>query len=55
MIFCSLVPPLWRKVMDQRLIDFYDGDPSLVNIEHSDSTAMARLHQLCGEREQARR
>ena len=31
MIFCALVPPLWRKVMDKRLIDYYDGDMSRVN------------------------
>ncbi|ORI18973.1 alkane 1-monooxygenase [Rhodococcus sp. 1163] len=31
MIFCALIPPLWRKVMDQRLIDFYDGDMSRIN------------------------
>lgn len=31
MMFCAMVPPLWRKVMDQRLIDYYDGDLSLIN------------------------
>lgn len=31
MIFCALVPPLWRKVMDQRLIDYYDGDMARIN------------------------
>ena len=55
MIFCALVPPLWRKVMDQRLIDFYDGDAELVNVDHSDPKAMRKLEQLCVERAEAYR
>ncbi|MBY4381105.1 alkane 1-monooxygenase [Rhodococcus fascians] len=53
MIFCSMVPPLWRKVMDQRLMDFYDGDPSLVNVDRTDRTAVRRLEKLTGARAQS--
>lgn len=52
-IFCSMVPPLWRKVMDQRLMDFYDGDPSLVNVDRTDRTAVRRLEKLTGARAQS--
>ena len=53
MIFCSMVPPLWRKVMDQRLMDFYDGDPSLVNVDRADRTAVRRLDKLSEARAQS--
>ncbi|MGV9948944.1 alkane 1-monooxygenase [Rhodococcus aetherivorans] len=33
MILLSFVPPLWRKVMDPRLLDHYDGDLSRVNVD----------------------
>jgi alkane 1-monooxygenase len=32
MINLALVPPLWRKVMDQRVVDHLDGDVTLANI-----------------------
>lgn len=32
MILLSLVPPLWRRVMDPRVLDHYDGDMALANI-----------------------
>jgi alkane 1-monooxygenase len=32
MIVAALVPPLWRRVMDPRLIDHYEGDFSQMNI-----------------------
>ncbi len=32
MILLSLVPPLWRRVMDARVLEHYDGDMSLANI-----------------------
>jgi alkane 1-monooxygenase len=35
MIFCALVPPLWRRVMDKRLIAYYDGDMSRINAKVS--------------------
>lgn len=53
MIFCAMVPPLWRKVMDQRLMDFYDGDPGLVNVDRTDRTAVRRLDKLSGARAQS--
>ncbi|MGW5383606.1 alkane 1-monooxygenase [Nocardia sp. NPDC003963] len=31
MILLAAVPPLWRAVMDRRLLDHYSGDSSLVN------------------------
>jgi alkane 1-monooxygenase len=53
MIFCAMVPPLWRKVMDQRLMDFYEGDPSLVNVDRADRTAVRRLDKLSEARAQS--
>jgi alkane 1-monooxygenase len=32
MIVCALVPPLWRRVMDHRLLAHYGGDASLANV-----------------------
>ena len=32
MINLALIPPLWRKVMDQRVVDHLDGDVTLANI-----------------------
>ncbi|MGK2877812.1 MAG: alkane 1-monooxygenase [Solirubrobacterales bacterium] len=32
MILVALIPPLWRHVMDQRLLDHYEGDISRANI-----------------------
>jgi alkane 1-monooxygenase len=32
MIVIALVPPVWRRVMDQRLLDHYDGDVTRANI-----------------------
>ena len=32
MIVLALFPPLWRKVMDKRVLDHFDGDLSLANI-----------------------
>ena len=33
MILLSLVPPLWRKVMDPRVLGHFDGDITLVNLQ----------------------
>ncbi len=33
MIALTYLPPLWRKVMDRRVLDHYDGDISRVNID----------------------
>jgi alkane 1-monooxygenase len=32
MIVVALFPPLWRKVMDQRVLDHYDGDALRANL-----------------------
>lgn len=31
MIVCAAVPPLWRAVMDRRVLDYYDGNIELVH------------------------
>ncbi|MGG7099977.1 alkane 1-monooxygenase [Rhodococcus sp. 24CO] len=31
MIVCAWIPPLWRWLMDRRVLDYYDGDLTLVN------------------------
>ncbi|AMW21122.1 MULTISPECIES: alkane 1-monooxygenase [Mycobacteroides] len=35
MLTLAYFPPLWRKVMDQRVLDHYDGDITKVNIQPS--------------------
>lgn len=35
MILLAYVPPLWRKVMDKRVLAHYDGDVTLANIQPS--------------------
>jgi alkane 1-monooxygenase len=32
MMFLAYFPPLWRLVMDRRLLDFYGGDISRANL-----------------------
>ncbi|MFZ1155771.1 MAG: alkane 1-monooxygenase [Solirubrobacteraceae bacterium] len=32
MIVTATIPPLWRRIMDRRLLEHYDGDLSLMNI-----------------------
>jgi len=32
MIVCALLPPVWRRIMDRRLLAHYEGDLALVNI-----------------------
>ena len=33
MIVLALFPPLWRRVMDPRVLDHYDGDVTRANIQ----------------------
>lgn len=33
MIVLATVPPVWRRVMDRRLVEHYDGDVTLANIQ----------------------
>ena len=32
MIVCALLPPVWRRIMDHRLLAHYDGDVALANV-----------------------
>ncbi|MEI6360748.1 MAG: fatty acid desaturase [Actinomycetes bacterium] len=38
MILLALVPPLWRRVMDAKVLEHFDGDMSLANIRPSRRT-----------------
>ena len=40
MIVLALIPPLWRRVMDHRLLEHYGGDVTRANIQ----PAQARAH-----------
>ena len=33
MILLAWFPPIWRRVMDRRLLDHYSGDVSRANIQ----------------------
>ena len=33
MIVAAIVPPLWRRIMDRRLLDHYEGDLACANLE----------------------
>ncbi len=33
MIVLAWVPPLWRRVMDPRLVEHFDGDVTRANIQ----------------------
>jgi alkane 1-monooxygenase len=33
MILAAIFPPVWRRVMDHRLLEHYDGDLTRVNIQ----------------------
>ncbi|MBA2348388.1 MAG: alkane 1-monooxygenase [Solirubrobacterales bacterium] len=35
MIVLAVFPPLWRRVMDRRVLEHYAGDPALANIQPS--------------------
>ena len=39
MIVCALVPPVWRRVMDHRVLAHYGGDASRANLHPSASAA----------------
>jgi alkane 1-monooxygenase len=45
MIGLAYIPPLWRRVMDHRVIEHYDGDLSLANIEPRKEK---RYQRACG-------
>jgi alkane 1-monooxygenase len=46
MIVCALIPPLWRRVMDRRLLAFYGHDPSRLNISPTDRRAHRRAARM---------
>jgi alkane 1-monooxygenase len=43
MLVLSLCPPLWRRVMDPRVLAVYDGDVSLTALRPRDAKRIARL------------
>jgi alkane 1-monooxygenase len=44
MIVLAWFPPLWRRVMDQRLLDHYDGEVELANIQPSKRAKLLARH-----------
>ncbi len=42
MIVLALIPPLWRAVMDHRVLAHYGGDITLVNTKPPDRTLSLR-------------
>ncbi|MFB7248592.1 alkane 1-monooxygenase [Streptomyces populi] len=48
MIVLAWVPPLWRRVMDRRLLAHYDGDVSLANTRKPGAWLMASRRNASG-------
>lgn len=46
MIVLALVPPLWRRVMDPRVLAHYDGDITRANIQPSQRAKVLRRHRV---------
>jgi alkane 1-monooxygenase len=46
MLLLALVPPLWRRVMDPRVLDFYGGDIGLAALKPQDSRHRATLGSM---------
>jgi alkane 1-monooxygenase len=42
MILLATVPPLWRRVMDHRVLAHYGGDVTLANVQPGASGRYAR-------------
>jgi len=42
MIVLAYFPPLWRRVMDHRVVDHYGGDLTLANIHPASATVSSR-------------
>jgi alkane 1-monooxygenase len=40
MLLLALLPPLWRRVMDKRVLDFYGGDIRLAALKPRDSNRL---------------
>ncbi|MBO0854462.1 MAG: alkane 1-monooxygenase [Nocardia sp.] len=45
MIMLAYVPPLWRRVMDQRVIDHYEGDLELANLQPNKREKLLARHR----------
>jgi alkane 1-monooxygenase len=43
MLLLALIPPLWRRVMDPRVLDFYGGDVRLAALKPRDSAGSTTL------------
>ena len=48
MIVLAMVPPLWRRVMDERVVDHLGGDVSLANISPHRREAYLRRYDAAG-------
>ena len=44
MFIAALIPPLWRAVMDPRVLEIYDGDLSRINIDPRKREALERRY-----------
>jgi alkane 1-monooxygenase len=49
MILLTLVPPLWRRVMDPRVADHFGGDMGLANIQPSKRSAVLAAYPASSE------
>lgn len=45
MIVLATVPPVWRRVMDPKLVDHYGGDLQLANVVPGKRDAIRQVHQ----------
>jgi len=46
MMFIAVIPPLWRAVMDKRLLDFVANDSTQINFAPEKKAQLIRQHQL---------
>ena len=44
MIALACLPPLWRRVMDHRVLAHYDGDVTLANLQPRKRTKLLAKH-----------
>jgi alkane 1-monooxygenase len=49
MILVAIVPPLWRRVMDRRLLDHYGGDITRANIHPPARKRLLKRYGVSGE------
>jgi alkane 1-monooxygenase len=54
MILLAVIPPLWRRVMDHRVLDHYQDDLALVNLSPGLSGRQLRRYQSTSSPEAAR-